>query len=87
MFIRFLVIAFVFIFRKQLRMNHEPLIKASDVTDDSVITSNEIPLLPPPGEYSGEVRQLTLGESLKLDDLGPIIVNSGNALVPHCKTL
>lgn len=39
------------------------------------VTQDEIPLLPPVSDNSEGYRKLSLGDSLKLDDLGPIIIN------------
>ena len=45
-------------------------------TDDAATTTHTMPVLEPSRpEETGRVRQLRFGEKLKLDDLGPVIVN------------
>eukprot|EP00981_Chlorochromonas_danica_P008341 scaffold2135_cov154-Ochromonas_danica.AAC.2 len=44
-------------------------------TSSENATQDEIPLLPPVSDNSEGYRKLSLGDTLKLDDLGPIIIN------------
>lgn len=44
--------------------------------DGDEVVESDVPLLPPPTELGA--RQLVWGEVLKLDDLGPIIINTGH---------
>lgn len=45
--------------------------------DSNTSESDVILPLPAPSDSSEPVRQMTLGETLKLDELGPIIINTG----------
>ena len=49
--------------------------EAADVCDTNITNDEELLALPAAGE--GTARIFSLGETLKLDELGPIIINTG----------
>ena len=49
--------------------------EAADVCDTNITNDEELLALPAAGE--GTARTFSLGETLKLDELGPIIINTG----------
>ena len=59
-------------------INPSHSIMENDSSSSSNVSDSEILLpLPAPSDSSETVRHITLGETLKLDELGPIIINTG----------
>lgn len=66
------------------KMNRaDTLLTETEARTEAEETTNEILALPPAmSDGSGTVRQFTFGDTLKLDELGPIIINTGR-YKPH----
>lgn len=43
-------------------------------TEGVVASESEVPLLPPPREDAGEYKEFKLGETMQMDELGPMII-------------
>ncbi len=67
LFMNIALYLFILLFRSKI-------FKCSELIARDTV-NKDIPLLPPTVEGS-QVRQLVLGETMKMDELGPIIINS-----------
>jgi hypothetical protein len=69
---------------------HNSIMENDSNNNNNNVSDSEILLpLPAPSDSSEPVRHITLGETLKLDELGPIIINTGEYIDlisrPHIK--